>query len=77
VTWTDITGYPGWKHGPDAKEFDVMVNKTRGYLLSKDKKFVRVYASYCTQDPSTLGDVLVFPRANIIKIVKTGKKKKK
>ena len=73
VEWVDCVSDSGWAN---EKEFDKMslsypVNE--GWLYSKDKESVKLFASYDKDDDGiTFGDRTMIPRAWVRKIQKLG-----
>ena len=72
IEWCDIISDSGWA---DEKQFNRMklaypVNE--GWLFSKDKDYVKVFASYDKEDDGTFtfGDRTMIPMACIKKITK-------
>ena len=72
IEWIDILSDSGWA---DEKQFNKMKVATpvnEGWVYSKDKNHVKVFASYDKEDDGTLtfGDRTVIPMACIKKIIK-------
>jgi len=72
VEWIDILSDSGWA---DEKQFNKMKVATpinEGWIFSKDKDYVRVFASYDKEDDGTFtfGDRTMIPMACIKKITK-------
>ena len=65
VTWIDATHYQGWRTTEAMNELDHSTNKTVGYLVSRDKKNVRVALSH--SEDGDMADLMVIPRINEIK----------
>ena len=72
IEWIDIISDSGWA---DEKQFNKMkiaspVNE--GWVFSKDKHFVKVFASYDKEEDGTFtyGDRTMIPRACIRKMTK-------
>ena len=69
ITWVDITGDAGHADLFTAEGFMPSVMVTHAYLLNKDKKNVRTFASYEEND-ELFSDRNVFPKGCIIKMEK-------
>ena len=73
VEWIDCVSDSGWAN---EKEFDKMKLATpvnEGWLYSKDKKSIKLFASYDKDDDGiTFGDRTMIPRAWVMKIQKLG-----
>ena len=73
VEWIDCVSDSGWAN---EKEFDKMKLATpvnEGWLYSKDKKSIKLFASYDKDDDGiTFGDRTMIPRAWVKKIQKLG-----
>jgi hypothetical protein len=72
VEWIDCVSDSGWA---DEKEFDKMRLATpvnEGWLYKKDKKFVKLFASYDKEDDGSFsfGDRIMIPKPWVIKITK-------
>ena len=72
VEWIDCVSDSGWAN---EKEFDKMRLATpinEGWLYKKNKKFVKVFASYDKEDDGSLtfGDRTMIPTPWVIKITK-------
>ena len=72
VEWIDCVSDSGWA---TEKEFDKMslakpINE--GWLYSKDKKSIKLFASYDKEDDGsfTFGDRKMIPRQSVLKIQK-------
>ena len=69
ITWLDITGDSGHADLHTASGFMPSEMITHAYLLNKDKKNVRTFASYEEND-ELFSDRNVFPKGCIIKMEK-------
>ena len=72
VEWIDCVSASGWA---DEKEFDKMRLATpinEGWLYKKNKKFVKLFASYDKEDDGSLtfGDRTMIPTPWVTKITK-------
>ena len=68
ITWVDITGDSGHADLHTASGFMPAEMITHAYLLNKDKKNVRTFASYEVND-ELFSDRNVFPQGCIVKMV--------
>jgi len=72
VLWVDITSDSNWK---DPKVFDkeiLPVCVSTGYLWSKNKNFVKLFADYSLKDNGDIDDLCnttIIPTSVIIKII--------
>ena len=69
ITWLDITGDSGHADLHTSMGLMPSVMVTHAYLLNKDKKNVRTFASY-EDDDELFSDRNVFPKGCIIKMEK-------
>ena len=69
ITWLDITGDSGHADLHTASGFMPSTMVTHAYLLNKDNKNVRTFASYEVND-ELFSDRNVFPRGCILKMEK-------
>ena len=69
ITWADITGDAGHATAHDFGGFMPSIMVTHAYLLDKDRKNDRTFASY-EQDDELFSDRNVFPIGCIIKMEK-------
>jgi len=69
ITWADITGDAGHATAFDFSGFLPSVMVTHAYMFSKDRKYVRTFASYEEGD-ELFSDRNVFPIGCIIKMEK-------
>ena len=72
IEWIDIVSDSGWA---DEKQFNKMKVATpvnEGWVYSKNKDYVKIFASYDKEDDGTLtfGDRSIIPTACIRKIIK-------
>ena len=67
ITWADITGDSGHADLHTALGFVPSIMVTHGYLLNKDEKNIRTFASY-EVDSELFSDRNVFPKGCIIKM---------
>ena len=73
ITWLDITGDSGHADLHTASGFMPSEMVTHAYLLNKDRKNVRTFASYEVND-ELFSDRNVFPRGCIVKMEKISEK---
>ena len=73
ITWLDITGDSGHADLHSALGFMPSEMITHAYLLSKDKKNIRTFASYETND-ELFSDRNVFPKGCIVRMEKINEK---
>ena len=73
ITWLDITGDSGHADLHTASGFMPSIMVTHAYLLNKDKKNVRTFASYEVND-ELFSDRNVFPKGCVIKMEKINEK---
>ena len=76
ITWLDITGDAGHADLHTAEGFMPSVMITHAYLLNKDNKNVRTFASY-EQNDELFSDRNVFPKGCIVKMEKINEKWKR
>ena len=76
ITWLDITGDSGHADLHTASGFMPAEMVTHAYLLNKDRKNVRTFASYEVND-ELFSDRNVFPKGCIIKMEKISEKGKR
>ena len=69
ITWADITGDAGHATAHDFSGFLPSIMVTHAYMFSKDRKYVRTFASYEEGD-ELFSDRNVFPIGCIIKMEK-------
>ena len=69
ITWADITGDAGHATAHDFSGFLPSIMVTHAYMFSKDRKYVRTFASYEEGD-ELFSDRNVFPRGCILKMEK-------
>ena len=69
ITWLDITGDSGHADLHSALGFMPSIMVTHAYLLNKDSKNVRTFASYEESD-ELFSDRNVFPKGGITKMEK-------
>ena len=69
ITWADITGDSGHATEHDFMGFLPSIMVTHAYMFSKDKKYVRTFASYEEGD-ELFSDRNVFPIGCIVKMEK-------
>ena len=73
ITWVDITGDAGHADLHTAAGFMPSEMITHAYLLNKDKKNVRTFASYEVND-ELFSDRNVFPKGCIVRMEKINEK---
>ena len=72
IEWTDIMSDSGWADEKQFTKMKIASPVNEGWLFSKDKNFVKVFASYDKEDDGTFtfGDRTMIPRACIKKMIK-------
>ncbi|BAQ91126.1 hypothetical protein [uncultured Mediterranean phage uvMED] len=60
IKFSDPTGDSGWHSVNDIKKFEPSIMVTQAYVFSKDKNFVKTFASHDAKE-EVFGDVNVFP----------------
>ena len=73
ITWLDITGDSGHADLHTAEGFMPSEMVTHAYLLNKDKKNIRTFASYEVND-ELFSDRNVFPKGCIVRMEKINEK---
>ena len=73
ITWLDITGDSGHADLHTAAGFMPSEMITHAYLLNKDKKNIRTFASYEVND-ELFSDRNVFPKGCIVRMEKINEK---
>jgi hypothetical protein len=66
ITWVDITGDAGHATAEEFDKFDASTMTTMGYVYSKDRKFLKTFASYDNKD-EVFSDRNIYPIGCIIK----------
>jgi len=69
ITWVDITGDAGHATAEEFDKFDASTMTTMGYVYSKDRKFLKTFASYDNKD-EVFSDRNIYPIGCIIKMEK-------
>ena len=69
ITWVDPTGDSGHATAVEFAKFKASTMVTQAYLFSKDKKFIRTFASYEEGD-ELFSDRNIFPTGCVIKMEK-------
>ena len=69
IKFSDPTGDSGWHTVEDIKKFEPSVMVTQAYVFSKDKNFLKTFASHDDKE-AVFGDVNVYPRSCIVKMEK-------
>jgi hypothetical protein len=69
ITWVDITGDAGHATAEEFDMFDASTMITMGYVYSKDRKFLKTFASYDNRD-EVFSDRNIYPIGCIIKMEK-------
>ena len=69
ITWADITGDAGHATAHDFSGFLPSIMVTHAYMFSKDRKYVRTFASY-EKDDELFSDRNVFPRGCVLSMKK-------
>ena len=72
IEWVDIMSDSGWADEKQFTKMKIASPVNEGWLFSKDKNYVKVFASYDREDDGsyTFGDRTMIPRACIKKIIK-------
>ena len=72
IEWTDIMSDSGWADEKQFTKMKIASPVNEGWLFSKDKNFVKVFASYDKEEDGsfTYGDRTMIPRACIKKMIK-------
>jgi hypothetical protein len=60
IKFSDPTGDSGWHTVDDIKKFEPSIMVTQAYVFSKDKNFLKTFASHDDKE-AVFGDVNVFP----------------
>ena len=70
--WEDPTGHSEWMSKNDMDSVKPAVITTEAYLYSKDKSYVKTFASYIEESDGsyTFGDVNVFIASGLVKMTK-------
>ena len=69
ISWVDITGDAGHATAEEFDKFEASTMTTLAYVYSKDKKFLRTFASYDDKD-EVFSDRNIFPIGCIMKMEK-------
>ena len=74
VEWIDILSDSGWADEKAFNKMKVATPVNEGWVYSKDKNYIKIFASYDKEDDGTLtfGDRTIIPTACIRKIIKLG-----
>ena len=72
VNWIDIVSDSGWADERQFNKMKVATPVNEGWIYSKDKNHVKIFASYDKEDDGTLtfGDRTMIPMACIKRIIK-------
>ena len=72
IEWVDIMSDSGWADEKQFTKMKIASPVNEGWLFSKDKNYVKVFASYDREDDGsyTFGDRTMIPRACIKKMIK-------
>ena len=72
IEWVDIVSDSGWADEKNFNKMKVATPVNEGWIFSKDKDYVKVFASYDKEDDGTFtfGDRTIIPMACIRKITK-------
>ncbi len=72
IEWIDIMSDSGWADEKQFTKMKIASPVNEGWLFSKDKMFVKVFASYDKEEDGsyTYGDRTMIPRACIKKMIK-------
>jgi len=72
VLWVDCVSDSGWANETDFKKMKLATPVNEGWIFSKDKDSVKMFASYDKEDDGsfTFGDRTMIPRAWVRKMVK-------
>jgi hypothetical protein len=72
VLWVDITSDSNWKEPIDFDKESLPICVSTGYLWSKNKNFVKLFADFSLKDNGEiddLGNTTIIPTSVIIKII--------
>jgi len=69
ISWVDITGDAGHATEEEFDSFQASTMTTLAYIYSKDKKFLKTFASYDDKD-EVFSDRNIFPIGCILKLEK-------
>jgi hypothetical protein len=67
INWVDITGDAGHATAEEFDKFEANTMTTFAYVYSKDKKFLKTFASYDDKD-EVFSDRNIFPIGCILKL---------
>ena len=72
IEWIDIISDSGWADEKQFTKMKIASPVNEGWVFSKDKDFVKVFASYDKEEDGTFtyGDRTMIPRACIKKMIK-------
>ena len=72
VNWIDIVSDSGWDEEKDFNKMKLSSPVNEGWLYSKDKNSIKLFASYDQEDDGTLtfGDRTMIPLSCVKKMVK-------
>ena len=72
IEWVDIVSDSGWADEKHFNKMKVATPVNEGWIFSKDKDYVKVFASYDKEEDGTFtfGDRTIIPMACIRKITK-------
>ena len=72
IEWVDIVSDSGWADEKQFNKMKVAAPINEGWIFSRDRKYVKVFASYDKEDDGTLtfGDRTMIPMACVKKITK-------
>lgn len=70
--WEDPTGDSAWLTSNDMDKLSPAIITTEAYLYSKDKKYIKTFASYIKEEDGsyTFGDVNCFLASGLVKMLK-------
>jgi hypothetical protein len=69
IFWVDITGDAGHATAEEFDQFEASTMTTLAYIYSKDKKFLKTFASYDDKE-EVFSDRNIFPIGCILKLEK-------
>ena len=72
IEWIDIISDSGWADEKQFHKMKIASPVNEGWVFSKDKKYVKVFASYDKEEDGsfTFGDRTMIPRAFIKKMIR-------
>ena len=70
VEWVDCVSDSGWASEKEFKNMKLATPVNEGWIFSKDRKSIKLFASYDKEDDGTItfGDHTMIPKSWIVKI---------